>query len=239
MKYYLLFVVVALLLVPPAMPVCNVPSPRLVCAEYFASSAVVEATLVRTTAIPEKDDPEGAVAAHVYYLRVNRTLRGEIGENIRVYVRNDSARTTFDWVVKRQYLLFLFYSSHDKALKVDGCGNSGPLDQAQAALKEIDLIKTRHNDGMIHGVVRAQAGVRVEARGMGGLYTARTNEKGEFQIRVPAGQYTVHAVARGFRFETADFGYENPRKIQIEPGGCAQVQLDGFEHSISPTPRKH
>jgi len=44
------------------MGVCNVPSPRLVCAEYFASKVVVEATLVKVRSVRAKDDPEDVLA---------------------------------------------------------------------------------------------------------------------------------------------------------------------------------
>jgi len=36
---------------------CNVPQPRLICAEYFASQVVVEATLTQARVIHDKDDP--------------------------------------------------------------------------------------------------------------------------------------------------------------------------------------
>jgi len=65
----------------------------------------------------------------------------------------------------------------------------------------------------------------VEAQGAAGLYAATTNEKGEFQLNVPAGRYVVIASKDGFTFDTADISYEDPRKIRIEPGGCAQVQF--------------
>jgi hypothetical protein len=75
MKQFLLGVIVALLLATPALSVCDVPSPRLVCAEYFASKVVVEATLVNVKNIHGNNDPQG-VLAHIYTLRANRLLRG-------------------------------------------------------------------------------------------------------------------------------------------------------------------
>ena len=59
MKTALVCVVSLLLLVPAAIAVCMVPRPRLVCAEYFSSQVVVEATLVRMQTMRFKDDPEG------------------------------------------------------------------------------------------------------------------------------------------------------------------------------------
>jgi hypothetical protein len=77
----LLCAAVALLLPLPAMSFCNVPQPRLVCAEYFASQLVIETTLVQTSELHDKDDPEG-ISAYVYKLRVNRVVRGRTTGNI-------------------------------------------------------------------------------------------------------------------------------------------------------------
>jgi hypothetical protein len=232
MRYllWLLFTGVTLLLPFPAIAFCKVPQPRLVCAEYFASQLVVEATLVRTGQLRDKDDPEG-ISAYVYTLRVNRALRGKVVGTIRVYEGNDSGRATFDWVPGRQYLLFLLYSASEKSWELDGCGNSGPLNAAAMALSEIAAIKASRGGGVIHGVVSERAlsapisGAHVEALGATGRYATTTNEKDEFQFNVPAGRYIVRAAENEFAFETADISYEDPRNIQIEPGGCAQVQL--------------
>jgi carboxypeptidase family protein len=230
----LLCVAVALLLPLPAMSFCSVPRPRLVCAEYFASQLVVEATLVQTGELHDKDDPEG-ISAYVYTLRVNRALRGKITGTIRVYEGNDSGRATFGWVPGRDYLLFLFYAASEKSWELDGCGNSCPLSEAGMALSEIAAIKAARGGGVIHGVLSEQAlstpipGVHVEARGATGRYVATTNEKGEFQLNVPAGRYIVRAAESGFSFDTADISYEDRRNIRIEPGRCAQVQLAKVE----------
>jgi hypothetical protein len=218
------------------MAYCNVPQPRLVCAEYFASQMVVEATLIRVSSLHDKDDPEG-ISARVYTLRVNRIFRGKEAGTIRVYEGNDSGRATFDWVRGKQYLLFLFYAASEKSWALDGCGNSGPLGRAGMALSEISAIKAaRNGGGVIHGIVSQQAlsnpiqDVQVEASGATGRYTATTNEKGEFVLKVPAGRYVVRVIKNQFTFSAADIGYENPRKIRIEPGGCAQVQFSRVEN---------
>ncbi len=81
---------------------CNVPRPRLVCAEYFHSKAVVIARLAGTTTV--KDDFDD-VTGRYYSLTVEQTLRGEVPRLFRVYVANDSGRTTFDWKQGGSYLL--------------------------------------------------------------------------------------------------------------------------------------
>jgi hypothetical protein len=230
MKPLLLVGIATLLLAGSAMGVCNVPSPRLVCAEYFSSRVVVEATVVKIRSVLAQNAPDD-IQAHVYTLRVNRLVRGDITEVFQVYEGNDSGSATFDWKTGRKYLLFLFYSTAIKLWALDGCGNSGPSDTAKSVLAQIDAIQKQNGDGVIHGVVSDQTlaapfpGVRVEARGAKGLYKATTNSKGEFEIKVPAGRYTIHATKTGRSFYTADFSYENPGHLQVESGGCVQVQL--------------
>jgi Carboxypeptidase regulatory-like domain len=165
-------------------------------------------------------------------MKVNWVLRGKAVGNLRVYEGNDSGRATFAWALGQEYLLFLSYAANDKSWQLDGCGNSGPLAYASAALSEINAIKTtRAKNGTIHGVVSEQAlstpvrGVHVKAEGAAGRFTAITNEQGEFEIDVPAGRYFVSATENGATFDTADISYEDPRNVRIEPGGCAQVQF--------------
>jgi hypothetical protein len=213
-----------LLFAGPAMGFCEVPQPRLVCAEFFASKVVVEATLVKVSSVANKDDPED-VLAHVYSLRVNRLIRGHVNEVFHVYEGNDSGRATFEWKPGQKYLLFLFYYAPEKPWALDGCGNSGPFDKSQSVLEQIDAINTHVKSGTIHGEISGEPshGVRIEARGTNGVFTSRTDANGEFEIKVPAGRYTLRAIRTGFSFHTADFSYENPQNLRIEPGGCVQV----------------
>lgn len=239
MKNFLLLAIAVLLFASPTMGLCNVPQPRLVCAEYFASKVVVEATLVKVSSIYDKDDREG-VAAYEYGLHANKVIRGHIDGKFIVHEGNDSGRATFDWKIGQGYLLFLSYSDSDRAWELDGCGNSGPVSGAKATLRQIAAIQASHNGGVIHGVISQQAqsvpvsDVQVEARGANRHYTATTNFKGEFEIRVPAGHYAVRAIKAGFSFATADVSYENPDSVQIESGGCAQVQLVGVGENSRP-----
>jgi hypothetical protein len=224
------------LLAPLAMAFCSVPQPRLVCAEYFASQLVVEATLAQIKIIGDKSDPVG-IEARVYTLDVNRVMRGRIVGSIQVYEGNDSGRATFDWTPGKKYLLFLSYVPRENAWGLDGCGNSGPLGKSKAALSEIEAIKAAHDGGVIYGVVSNQTlsipinGIHVGAQGDGGKYAATTNEKGEFQMNVPAGQYSVRVVESGISFNEADISYVDPSRVQIEPGGCAQIQFAEVEGS--------
>src|SRR6266853_29966 len=182
MKYSPLLAIVVLLFASPAMGLCDVPQPRLVCAEYFASEVVVEATLAKVRSIHDRDDPEG-VAAYQYSFHANLVIRGHIDPVFIVHQGNDSGRATFDWNIGRKYLLFLFYSDSEKAWELDGCGNSRPVSGAKAILQQIAAIRASHDGGVIHGVISHQglsvpfSNVRVEARGANGQYAATTNSK--------------------------------------------------------------
>ncbi len=230
MRFALALAILHLLSVSPAIALCELPQPRLVCAEYFASKVVVEATLMKVRSTQDKDDPDGVVA-YEYSLHANRVIRGHIDSVFMLHEGNDSGRATFEWHAGRKYLLFLFYSDSDKAWKLDGCGNSTPVSDAKAVLQQIAAIQASHGGGVIHGVISQEAmsasisKVLVEARGAKGVFTANANSKGEFEIKVPAGEYAVRAISTGFSFKTADFSYENPNEVRIESGGCAQIQL--------------
>jgi hypothetical protein len=206
-----------------------------VCAEFFASQLVVEATLVQAQEIRGRDDSETSSAA-VYTMGVDTVLRGKVSGRFRVRPGNDSGRAAFDGTPGTKYLLFLNYLPHEKSWQFDGCGNSAPVTDAAAALAQIDAIKTAQN-GMIQGMVSQDAlttpisGVHVEAAGDAGDFATNTNPKGEFRLHVPAGRYAVHVVSSGMSFKKADLSYEDPSEIVIEPGGCAQVQLTGIGNS--------
>jgi hypothetical protein len=221
---------------PPLLTaLCFLPQPRLVCGEYFASQLVVEATLVRTRIIHEKGDPEG-ILAHVYTLHVESVFRGTGTRLIQVYEGNDSGRASFDWVRGSRYLLFLFHFPQENAWALDGCGNSGPLEKAGKALQEIRAISTANGGGLITGIVSQEnnpsapmAGVHVNAYGQKGVFTGATDATGAFKINVPEGVYTVNAISPGLSFEKYDISYDDPQKVRIEPGGCAQIQYSQKE----------
>ena len=229
---WILFVAFVVASSLPARPFCSEPQPRLICAEYFASQLVVEATLVNTEKELWKNDPDG-ILARVYTLRVNRNLRGELTETIRVYEENDSGRAAFDWVRGRKYLLFLFHTRGKTTWSLDGCGNSGPVAKAARALAVIEQVKSRGGSGFIHGRASDEvlssglSGVRVEVSGAAGRFSAKTNSRGNFRIEVPPGNYSVMSARTddGDVFETSDISYIDGKNIQIQPGGCAQIQL--------------
>ena len=221
-------ILVLALLGSQAGALCNVPRPRLVCAEYFHSKSVVIARLAGITTVKDSYDD---VAGTYYSLTVEQALRGQVPRLFRIYVANDSGRTTFDWKTGSSYLLFLLQQTPNGAWVIDGCGNSGPTNSKQSALDQVDMIDHTSNRGKITGAVGEAsfyvplAGVRVEANGPGGVITAETDAVGKFEMRVTPGKYQVRAASPGKNFVAADISYENPEDVVVENGGCAQVQF--------------
>jgi hypothetical protein len=178
------------------MSLCQVPQPRLVCAEYTNSQAVVIAKLMR---IREMGDGDG----YFYSLATRNVLRGRTDPTFQVWEENSSGRATFDWKPGTDYLLFMSYSKQDRAWGIDGCGNSGPLSQSASVLAAINSAKANASDGLVDGMVSTDSWttgiVDVTVRGVwnGMTFTARTNQAGRFQMRLPPGRYRLEAAVSG------------------------------------------
>ncbi len=210
--------------------VCRQPQPRLVCAEYFQEQAVVIAKLVRIEDVGDKE----AIVGHFYTLSLEKTFRGTIDRTFRIWEELTSGRAGFDWVQDKSYLLFLSFSRNDHtAWVLDGCGNSGPFTQAEKALREIEAIKAEHGGGFVSGNISSESPpeslnrVSIVVTGRGHTYEGSTDQEGNFRVRVPAGIYKLNASRPDWFFRKDDFSYDDPQRISIENGGCAQVQLVG------------
>ncbi len=172
---------------------------------------------------------------YVYRLQTSRVLRGRIGSSFRVYEENSSGRASFDWTRGEQYLLFLRPGGNG-TWYLDGCGNSTPLVSAAFTLKVIESFQQRRNGGLIQGKVVAvqsqlgtKGGVKIQIHGASRDYEAMTDQYGEFKVHVPAGQYEAHATHGGWVIKADVLTYEDPAKIKIENGGCAQLQFEAVE----------
>ena len=204
--------------------VCGQPQPRLVCAEYFRSQAVVEAKLVRSRYIAPSNEMDG----HIYEMKTERVLSGNPGNSFDIWEENSSGRAGFAWEPGHSYLLFLT-SQSNRGWELDGCGNSGLLEKKQSALSEIEALQTRRG-GMIQVAVGGDwivggptRDAKVLVQGTHETFSANTNDKGIAEIRVPAGQYSV--TVPDHRVQAFDFTYDYPEKITIVNGSCAQIQF--------------
>ncbi len=180
----------------------------------------------------DPDDYDG----HFYTLATRSILRGKIAPVFQVWEANDNGRASFDWIEGTDYVLFLSDSKRDHAWQLDGCGNSGPLSQAATALAAIKAAQMGGADALVDGMVSADGAwtagvpyVTVRAAGNGTAFTAKADEAGRFQMRLPAGRYRLKALRSGWSFKREFFGYENPGDLRLSAGSCAQVQFDGHK----------
>lgn len=225
-----IYIALLLLMFPAAQAGarCNNPRPRLVCAEYFQSKAVVIAKLNGVT--PVKDDFDDLTGTY-YSMTVEQSLRGQVNRTFRIYQANDPGGPKLDWKAGDSYVLFLRQQTQNGSWTIDGCGNSGPSDSKQSALDQIDMIDSTSNRARIQGAVGGAsfafplAGVQIEASGPGGVISAETDAVGKFDMRVAPGKYQVRALSPGRTFVADQFTYENPDNLLLENGGCAQVQF--------------
>ena len=207
---------------------CNVPRPRLICAEYFQSKAVVIAKLTGVT--PVKDDYDDLIGTY-YSMTVEQLLRGQVARTFRIYQINEPGGAKVDWKTGGSFVVFLRQQTPNGSWVIDGCGNSGPSNSKQSALDQIDMLDPGSNRAKIQGAVGGisfafpLSGVQVEASGPGGVITTETNAIGKFEMRVAPGKYQVRALSPGRTFVADEFSYENPDDLVLENSGCAQVQF--------------
>jgi len=221
-------IVLLLLLANQAGALCNLPRPRVVCAEYFQSKAVVVA---RLAGVSQVKDSYGDLAGTYYSMTVEQSLRGQVSRLFRIYEANDSGRATFAWKTGNSYLLFLRAENPNGSWLIDGCGNSGPSELTKTVLQQIKAIDPAANRALIQGIVwdfaipGPVAGVKIEARGTVETNTAETQGDGRFEIHVVPGSYKVRAISPGKTFVPEDISYEHPDNVILESGSCAQIQF--------------
>ena len=215
---------VAQLLVQQVFGLCSVPQPRSVCAEFSHSDVVAIATLVHV-----RDVDKGT--GYFYTLTARRVFRGQIPVRFRIWEENSSGRAAFNWKPRRDYVLFLWYSKRDRAWLIDGCGNSGPLERSTAVVAAIETTQKQLGDALLEGLASGIGDVPIEnvavtARGNGRTFTAITDKHGRFRLRLLPGTYRLVAKSRSFASLKPDvFSYENPSRLVLPAGSCAQVQF--------------
>ena len=105
--------------------------------EYEAAKAVVAATVVAERLIPsaEADFYDGTL----YRIRVDKTLRGSVGDSAEIFSENSSGR--FPMAVGAKYLLFIHTGS--AGMRVDYCGNSGLVPKRMKELKQVERLAAK------------------------------------------------------------------------------------------------
>lgn len=213
--------VVAVFISGIANAICSAPPPK-VCSAYFQADVVV-----RGRVLSEKRDADWI---H-YSFKVNKTFKGRQLPVRSFYTGNDSGRLDLD--VGSEYVLFAFRDKGRFALTCNEYPLSTAAAVARVSLEIAQLRASKATDAIIEGQILAAnyssplPGVPVTASGRRGQYTAVSNRKGYFSMRVPPGQYRVTvnpAVAHQTIYSRI---YVNPQSIHLAPGQCAQFQYRG------------
>jgi len=100
--------------------------------EYANSEYVLTAVVVTANEVPASQDGQDPSGTD-YKLRGLNVFKGYPQETFTVFSENSSAR--FSMEVKKRYLIFVHRESGK--LRIDNCGNSGPLDASANALAEV------------------------------------------------------------------------------------------------------
>jgi hypothetical protein len=222
----------------PALAYCG--PPRLICAEYAHSDAVVEAKLVRIQHFSPKND-ENKQDWYIYTLESTKIHKGTIDGKFRVREENDSGRAGFFWNKGESYLLFL-REAKDGTWWLYGCGNSNNLRKASQTIEVINSLSSR-DGGSIQGSISGmplgpnKLKIRVESKDGGQVYEGRASENDFFRIHVPAGRYRVLVSLDGWTFQRdVLMSHEDPANIHIENGWCAQLVFEAKPKSKSARP---
>jgi hypothetical protein len=207
---------------------CPGPRPRLLCAEYFQSDAVVTAKVLKIRRFTASDGDD-----YLFYtMQTGQVLRGEMPATFRIIDSPYPSGNSLSPEKGERYLLFLSYSKNDRAWELDGCGNSGLLEKSAETLKGVARLHAGGNGGMVQGNVQLDAGVTVGAtvvvRGKRGTFKATTDKEGNFEVHVPGGAYRARVIQEGKSFEPG-WSYEDPKRFRVSNGGCAQLQFQEAE----------
>src|SRR5882672_5753530 len=142
-------VMLALLLGTSGRASCPAPGPRLLCAEYFQSDAVVTAKVLKIRRFNVFDGDDYLL----YTMQAERVLRGKIPAIFKVLDSPYASAGALSPEKGERYLLFLSYRKDRKAWVLDGCGKSGLVEKSAETLKGIDQLKPGGKGGTVHGNV--------------------------------------------------------------------------------------
>jgi hypothetical protein len=223
-------------LLPPAAGAFAPVPQAMACMLYFRSDVVFTGQVLAQETVKGAAGNWGGWA---YTLKVLTPYRNAKAATLRVFPANDSGGLPL--TVGKQYLLFAF--NQDGKLVIGYDQLSGELKDVQPALKELDKIMARKDDGGdVYGRITKRVygpntggldGVAVLIQGSGGNQRTVTDGNGWFKVHVPAGSYTAMAVNPDWKFQSADNAWEEASAFPVPDGGCAEIQL-----VATPAPRE-
>jgi Tissue inhibitor of metalloproteinase len=217
------------------LAVCPYPRPKAN-AEFFHSEVVLTGKVLSQKSVQRKT-ADGEDFAEIYYrIRVGRVFRGQASNILQVYSSVDSVGIYLE--TGKEYLLFAFKWLGHKTLRIGSCGNSAPLDKAANTIRQLERIPNAGNYGDIEGELRgynsvtADPELRIVVGDSERRFAAKVDDRGQFHLRVPPGEYSLRVQSAKFTAESFEFTYDHPEKFSVHRGGLAQMALDLF-------PKKH
>jgi Carboxypeptidase regulatory-like domain len=209
---------------------CPVPEIRA-SGEYFKGDAVFVGAVV---SIRKKPDSDRDLGGWFYHLRVEKTFRGQVQDNLQVYTEDSDIR--FPLEINHKYLLFAY--RRRGRLEIDNCGNSALLSQAADSLRRLERLTQGQSPTVIEGWVVAEtggidvSGVRVSIRGRSKVYSAITDKEGWFHFQVPPGSYKTDFTSKGYYLNGADEFWYDSEHFVVHAGECASLQFVSVRHLI-------
>jgi hypothetical protein len=200
------------------------PAPK-VCSEYFKSELVFTGTVVSVNELAPEGDSEGGWE---YRLDVLTVFRGPDQQTVEVSTENTSAR--FPLKIGASYLLFA--SRQQGRLWVYDGGNSHVIERSSKQLQELEKLRRPGPGGWVEGrvVSRSKDGwAPVPAASLlvssenGETRSARADARGSFHVLLASGSYRIVASSPNWLIKPFDLSYDDPDKISIQNGQCAQV----------------
>jgi hypothetical protein len=211
-----------LLVAHSASAVCLQPHPKAN-AEFFHSDAVFIGTVISQESISVDPDLDGSK----YRMTVQKVFRGAQRDSIEVVSWNDSGRFPLD--VGKQYLLFA--SQSKGRFEIGNCGNSALLSDAAGVILQIEGISKAGHTGEIEGRIISYSanadlsGIRAIARRGRKSISALTGKDGRFDMRVPAGKYSLTAISPNYSVVAFDLSYDSPGDFTVYDGGAVELQF--------------
>lgn len=221
---------------------CSQPYPTVRC-EFLNSDAVFVGTVLTVRVVPPGAKPIPSVPiafsgidGWVYELSVQEMFRGPRAKTIAVFTTNDDARLTLK--VGETVLLFAYApddlnltSEFNSQFEIINCGNSALASKAQAAIREL-LIMRIPKDAEVEGQVSVQntgaplSGIKVLFRGGGKSFQAISDRNGWLRVQVPPGEYSAE-VKRNPRWKIVPSGAtgDNPADFTAHRGRCSGLQF--------------
>jgi hypothetical protein len=207
-----------------AVAVDSVPNLR-VCAEYFHSAAVFTGKVLSEREVPMQGDRD---PGWVYRVRVLKTYKGTVHGVIDVYTSNTDI--SFPLKVGSAYVLFADDWQRG-ALEIGTPTNSGLLRKRARTLAAIARVEQARGRGEITGRVFSRGTplskppMKVLATGTAN-YSVLTDRNGRFRISIVPGDYKVRLAADGWTVRPYLMSYEDPDKIRIHDGQCADIWFE-------------